>query len=323
MPLIGYHASHEQFPPGELLAHVRRAETAGFTAAMSSDHLSPWLPGQRGVGFAYAWLGAAMNATSLPFGVVTAPGQRYHPAVIAQAAVTLAEMFPGRFWLALGSGEASNEQVTGDPWPSKADRLGRLRECVDVIRALWRGETVDHHGHVRVKHGRVHTTCEHPPALIAAAVTPPTAKWAAAWADGLITVGGPAEQVERTIGAYRDNGGTGPVTVQHHLSWAETDKLAARHAFEQWRHAGIPHPACMELELPEHIEAAATTVRPEDLHEAIAIGADLDRHAEHIATYIRLGADQVQLHQVGPNQAEFIDAFATGVLPAFEGDDRA
>lgn len=322
MTLVGYHASHEQFPPGELLTHVRHAEAAGFTAAMSSDHLAPWLPGQRGVGFAYAWLGAAMQATSLPYGVVSAPGQRYHPVVIAQAAVTLAEMFPDRFWLALGSGEAANEHVTGDPWPAKPERMARLRECADVIRALWRGETVDHDGLVRVRQARVHTTCERPPPLLAAAVSAETAKWAGTWAEGLITVGGPLDQVARTITAYREGGGAGPVIVQHHLSWATTEDLAGKYAFEYWRQAGVGHPVCMELETPEQIEAAAATVRLEDLRDPIAIGADLSRHAERVAAYADLGAAQIMLHQVGPNQGEFIDAFGTEVLPRFEGEGR-
>ena len=94
---------------------------------MSSDHFSPWSERQGESGFAWSWLGAAMGATTLPFGVVNAPGQRYHPAIVAQAAATLCEMFPGRLWVALGTGEASNEHITGDPWPDKATRNARLR----------------------------------------------------------------------------------------------------------------------------------------------------------------------------------------------------
>jgi len=115
MPVIGYHASHEQLPPDALLRSVREAEAAGFGAAMCSDHLAPWGNAQGQSGHAWSWLGAALEATSMPFGVVTSPGQRYHPAVVAQAIATLAAMYPGRFWAALGSGEAINEHVTGEP----------------------------------------------------------------------------------------------------------------------------------------------------------------------------------------------------------------
>ena len=138
MAAIGFHASHEQVSPSELLHAVRAAEAAGFACAMCSDHFSPWSERQGESGFAWSWLGAALQATSLPFGVVNAPGQRYHPAVIAQAAATLCELFPGRFWLALGTGEFSNEHITGEPWPDKRTRNARLAECVAVMRALAR-----------------------------------------------------------------------------------------------------------------------------------------------------------------------------------------
>ncbi len=136
MTVIGFHCSHEQIDPAQLLRDVQHAERAGFDAAMSSDHFSPWSSRQGESGFAWSFLGAALATTALPFGVVNAPGQRYHPAIIAQAIATLAQMFPGRFWAALGSGEASNERVTGDEWPRKEIRDQRLVECVDVIRRL-------------------------------------------------------------------------------------------------------------------------------------------------------------------------------------------
>src|SRR4030095_16151788 len=137
MPAFGFHASHEQVHPRELLAAVQPVEGAGFDAAMSSDHFAPWSERQGHSGFAWSWLGAAMQATSLPFGIVNAPGQRYHPAVIAQAAATLCELFPNRFGLALGTGEFSNEHITGDVWPDKRTRQARLAECVAVMRALF------------------------------------------------------------------------------------------------------------------------------------------------------------------------------------------
>src|SRR5688572_10877925 len=163
MPIVGFHASHEQLPPGRLVVVVRAAEAAGFQATMCSDHLAPWSARQGHSGHAWSWLGAALQATRLPFGVVTAPGQRYHPAVAAQAMATLAEMFPGRFWAALGSGEAVNEHVTGDRWPDKPTRDARLLECVAVIRALLAGEEVTHRGLVTVDRARVWDVPEVPP----------------------------------------------------------------------------------------------------------------------------------------------------------------
>ena len=117
-----------------------------------------------------------MEAVPLPFGVVNAPGQRYHPVIIAQAIATLAEMYPDRLWVALGSGEASNEHVTGRPVAatSRSATLG-LRECVEVIRALLRGEEVSIDGHVRVDRARLWTLPDHPPPLFGAALSEETA----------------------------------------------------------------------------------------------------------------------------------------------------
>jgi len=163
MTVYGLHASHEQIHPAGLLAAVVRAEQAGFAAAMSSDPFSPWSARQGHSAFAWSWLGAALQATSLPFGVVNAPGQRYHPAIVAQAIATLEAMFPGRFWAALGSGEASNEHITGDRWPRKEVCDARLRECVEVIRALLAGKEVSHDGLVRVDRARLWTRPDSPP----------------------------------------------------------------------------------------------------------------------------------------------------------------
>src|SRR5215208_1707796 len=129
MVVASFHASHEQLPPSRLIESVRAAEAAGFQGVTSSDHLSPWSERQGESGFAWSWLGAAMATTTLPFGVVTAPGQRYHPAITAQAIATLLDMFPDRLWVALGTGEASNEHITGERWPDKVTRTARLREA--------------------------------------------------------------------------------------------------------------------------------------------------------------------------------------------------
>src|SRR5215207_1597885 len=171
MATIGYHASHEQHPPSRLLADAQHAVAAGFGAVSSSDHLSPWSASQGESGFAWSWLGAAMaTIDDVPFGVVNAPGQRYHPVVIAQAIATLGEMFPGRLSVAMASGEASNEHVTGDRWLPKPARHERLLECVEATRALLRGEEVSVDGHVRIDRARIWTLPAEPPALYGASL---------------------------------------------------------------------------------------------------------------------------------------------------------
>ena len=315
MTIVGFHASHEQVHPADLLRAVQDAEHAGFDAAMCSDHLAPWSARQGHSGFAWSWLGAAMATTSLPFGVVNAPGQRYHPAIVAQAAATLAAMFPGRFWVALGSGENANEHVTGDPWPVKEVRDARLLESVEVIRRLLAGEEVTHHGLVTVDRARVWTLPPEPPALIGPAVTAPTAARAAGWADGLITINQPTATLREIVAAYRDNGGRGPLAIQVHVAWHEDQAEAERMAFDQWRSNVFPPPVCWDLATPEHFDVAASHVRPEDVAAAVVISADLGRHAEYLAGLVELGFEHIYLHQVGREQRPFIEAFADAVLP--------
>jgi probable non-F420 flavinoid oxidoreductase len=316
MPRVGIHASHEQIAPSELLEAVRHAEAVGFQAAMSSDHFSPWSERQGHSGFAWSFLGAAMQATSLPFGVVNAPGQRYHPAIIAQAASTLCEMFPGRLWVALGSGEASNEHITGERWPSKPERNQRLRECVDIIRALFAGETVSHDGLVRVDHARLFTRPAQPPPLIGPAVSVETAGWVAEWADGLVTVNQPAEKLEQMIAAFQEGGGEGKrLAVQVHLSWARDERTALEIAHDQWRTNVFEPPVCWDLQTVEQFDKAARHVRPEDVRGTVLVSADLGRHAAWLHELAELGFDEIYLHHVGQSQREFIDAFAEHVLP--------
>jgi coenzyme F420-dependent glucose-6-phosphate dehydrogenase len=137
---------------------------------MCSDHLRPWSERQGHSGFAWSWLGCALAATSMSFGTVCAPGQRYNPVVIAQAAATLAEMYPDRFWLAVGSGEALNEAITGDRWPSKDERNARSKACAEVMPRLWTGNTVSTDGDVRVKATRLYVAPRHPPMLLGRAL---------------------------------------------------------------------------------------------------------------------------------------------------------
>jgi probable non-F420 flavinoid oxidoreductase len=315
----GFHASHEQVDPRDLLAAAVQAERAGFAAAMSSDHFSPWSARQGESAFAWAWLGAALEATRLPFGVVTAPGQRYHPAIIAQAIATLGTMYPGRFWAALGTGEASNEHITGGGWPRKDVRNARLRECVDVIRALLAGEEVSHDGLVTVDRAKLWTRPAEPPSLVGAAVSERTAGWCAEWAEGLITVAAPVERLRRIVAAYRDAGGRGPLRLQVHLSYASDEEEALRIAYDQWRTNVFAPPVCWDLELVDHFDEAARLVPPEAMRGTVRVSADPAQHAAWLQEYADLGFDEVYLHHVGKRQDEFIEAFGTKVLPQLAG----
>jgi probable non-F420 flavinoid oxidoreductase len=319
MSKIGFHASHEMYPPSELLSLAVRAEKAGFRQAMCSDHFHPWTPTQGQSGFAWSWLGAALQATSLPFGMVNAPGQRYHPAVVAQAVATLAEMFPGRVWASVGTGEALNESITGQPWPDKPGRRARLKESVDVLRALWAGQTVTFDGeHVHVKEARLYTRPAEPPELFGAALTTDTAKWVGGWADGLITVAKEPDEFRQTLDAFRAGGGAGkPVFVQACVSYAADEADAVRAAHRNWPMAGLDVPLLGDLPSPVAFEARCRSVTADEVKQKLRVSADLSRHVDWIARDLELGATRVYLQNVGPDMRQFIEAFGERVLPGF------
>ena len=314
MTVIGFHCSHEQINPAQLLRDVQQAEQAGFTAGMSSDHFSPWSARQGESGFAWSFLGAALASTTLPFGVVNAPGQRYHPAIIGQAIATLAQMFPGRFWAALGSGEASNERVTGDVWPRKEVRDQRLVECVTIIRRLLHGEEVSHEGLVHVNRARLWTLPEIVPDLVGPAVTPETAARHAAWADGLITVNQPQDTMHKVLDSYREAGGRGPARLQIHLSWAPTEEEALAIAHDQWR----SNVSALRSVGPRDGRGLRRHQREGHPRAGEAIGTRLERFrpARRVAPGVRrarLGRAVSALRRQGA--AGFIDAFGEHVLP--------
>ncbi|RVT96460.1 TIGR03885 family FMN-dependent LLM class oxidoreductase [Mucilaginibacter limnophilus] len=318
MARIGYQASHEQFPPSALLRFSQLAEQAGFQSVNSSDHFHPWGEAQGHSGFSFTWLGAAMQSTALPYSMVCAPGQRYHPAIVAQAIATLGELFPGRFWVALGSGEAVNENITGERWPTKAERNTRLLECAQVIRRLLNGETVTHTGLITVHQAKLYSRPSVNPLLYCAALTPETAAWAGKWADGLLTAHQPLDKLQKVIQAFRENGGEGkPLALKAQLSYAATAEDALQGAWEQWKTNIFQGTVLSDLPTPAHFDAMARFVKPEDMHPYVNISADLNEHIKNIRSYIDLGFNDIILHNVNREQEIFINDFGAKVLPAF------
>jgi probable non-F420 flavinoid oxidoreductase len=316
--VVGFHASHEQIHPSQLLRDVQLAERAGFTAAMCSDHFAPWGRRQGHSGCVWAGLGAALATTTLPFGVVNAPGQRYHPAIVGQAAATIAAMFPGRFWVALGSGENLNEHITGDPWPRKDARQQRLLESVDVIRRLLDGEEVTHDGLVTVDRARLWSLPDEKPPLVAPAVSIATARDSAQWADGLVTINAAHDHLREMLDAYRGNGGRGKAILQVHLSWAATEREAEAIAVDQWRTNVFAPPVCWDLDTPDCFDEKSQDVALERVRAAVLVSSDTGRHAQWLHDLASIGFDEVYLHHVGQDQQAFLETFGERVLPQLE-----
>jgi G6PDH family F420-dependent oxidoreductase len=239
--------------------------------------------------------------------------------VHAQRIATLAQMFPGRFWVALGSGEASNEHITGERWPDKEQRTRRLEECVDVIGRMLDGEEVTHRGLVTVDRARLWEVPEERPLLIGPAVSVASAARVAAWADGIATLNQPVEVLRDLLAAYRDAGGRGRAALQIHLSWAPTEDEADAIAHDQWRTNVFSEPVNWDTETPQAFDLMGEHVGIEAVRKAVRVSSDLGRHREWLAEYAELGFDDLYLHFVGQEQAPFIDAFSAEVLPALRG----
>ena len=315
---LGYHASHEQFAPSDLLSYVERAERAGFEHVLASDHFHPWSERQGESGHVWAWLGAAMERTEMSFGTVNAPGYRYHPAVIAQAAATLREIYPERFWIAVGSGQLLNEGITGIDWPVKGERNARLEECAEVMRRLWAGEEVIHHGRVDVERATLYTRPETPPPVIGAALSVETAEWLAGWADGMITVGTPDREADaERIEAFRGQAPEKPIYLKAQHAYDADEDRALEDAYEQWRTNCVPGPVTQQLRTPEEFDELGEQVTREQVAENVRVSAELDDHVEWLERDFDTGVDRVYVHDVTTDQAGFVDDFGEDVLPSF------
>jgi probable non-F420 flavinoid oxidoreductase len=312
MAMIGYHASHEQFTPSRLLQLVQSAEQAGFDCIHSSDHFQPWGFNQGESGFSFSWLGAALQATSIPFSVVCAPGQRYHPAIVAQAIATLAEMFPNRFHAELGSGEAINEMITGTGWPAKTDRNERLLKCAEIIRDLLHGKEYRYQGPVDTVPLRLYTLPEQPPELFCAAISDQTAAWAGRWADGLLTIGDGPEPVKKRMQLFHETAATEkPVYVQLSFSYDPSKDEALEGAWEQWKTNMLPPDQLANLCTPEQFEAATKHITKQDVAEKMNIFTNIMELQQLIDAYKNTGVARIILHNVNGKQEQFIEAYST------------
>lgn len=313
--------SHEMFPPSELLAQAQAASEAGFDGLGGSDHFQPWWPDGES-GHAWVWLGAVGQAIPrLPIGTgVTALVHRYHPAVVAQAFMSLEELFPGRVFLGAGSGEALNEVPCGADWPAIGEQIERMDQALDVITRLWDGETVTaDHGWFAVKDCKLHTRARSRPKLYVSAFGEQAAGVAARRADGVWTLGDP-ESAPEVVEAYRSAGGDGEVIVHTGIAWAQDD-AGLMDGVRVWR-ATQPDEFYVDdwhdpAKMQEH---AAKTVSDDDLREGFVVSTDPAEHVERIRSLEELGATIVCLQNMsGADPLGTIRIYGEEVLPALRG----
>lgn len=324
---VGYAAMLEQLPPGEAVALAAHAEANGFRGTMASDHMQPWVPDQGQSAFVWNVLAAMGERTTTSFGpAVVAPGYRWHPVLVAQAAATLAAMYPGRAWLGLGAGEALNEHVVGGYWPEVGERSARLFEAVDLIRRLFDASLTGkdtkfdgrYHRHETM---RLWTMPPTAPPIYVATAGPLNARRTGRQADGIITVGAAPSKLASLLTSFGEGAREAgkdpdsmPRILQVHLSWAASDDEAWDNALRHWPNGGMAFPKG-DIRSPHDLAAMARLVGRESFANRMIVSSDPDTHRAGIQRLLDEGFNQVYLHNVGPNQREWISVFGEHVIP--------
>ena len=332
---LGWKAGTEQYAPSELLEYGIAAEESGFDSIEASDHFHPW--SEKGqAGFVWTWLGAVAARTSrILLGTgVTCPTLRYHPAVVAQAAATLAAMAPGRVFLGLGTGEALNEYAATGLWPSYNSRQARLAEAIELIRKLWTGDEVTHRGaFYQTLKARLYTRPESPVPIYVSAMVPSSAGFAGKYGDGLITVGGEDRDRYREMFANFDYaaeeagklGATLPRMVELAVAYTGKEDQAIAIRKEYWAGTFIPALFTERIYTPGMSEKNGSVVGADTIRESVCISEDPEVHVNFARRYIEMGFNHLIFHSAGPNQREFVERYGREVLPRLRessGADR-
>jgi G6PDH family F420-dependent oxidoreductase len=306
---IGYKLATEGFGPKELIRQAVLAEQAGFDFVEMSDHYHPWVEAQGHSAFTWSLLPAiAMRTERIGLATgVTCPSMRYHPAIIAQAAATMAIISDGRFTLGVGAGERLNEHVTGEGFPARRARHGRFREALEIIRLLWQGGYRSYDGkYIKLEDARVFDLPEELPVIAVAASGPESAKIAAELGDGLFAV----EPDGDLVSSWHGLGGHGPAYGEMPLAWAEDERSAVRAVLEKNSFALAGWKVMSELPNPVNFEAVTASVTPDQVREAFACGPDPKRHLDVARRFADAGFDHLVAMNAGPDPDGFMDFFA-------------
>jgi coenzyme F420-dependent glucose-6-phosphate dehydrogenase len=312
---LGYSLSCEEHRAEDLVRFAQRAEQAGFEYASISDHFHPWIDEQGNSPFVWSVLGAIANATStLMVGTgVTCPTMRYHPAIVAQAAATVASLMPGRFFLGVGTGENLNEHVVGARWPRYETRAEMLEEAIALIRELWRGETVDWDGeYFTAENARLYTLPDEPPPIVVAAGGPKAAALAGRIGDGLINYTADASVVDGFRASGRPDR---PRYLQMNVCWAKDQAEAKKTAHRICPNVALTGELGNQLPTPTHYQQAVQILTEDDVAEIILCDPDPEAHLAKIREGFDAGYDNIHVYQVGSDQEGFFRFYESEILP--------
>jgi coenzyme F420-dependent glucose-6-phosphate dehydrogenase len=319
-------ASGEEFPPSRMLELAQAAEAAGFDGLGVSDHFAPWFPDGQSAQ-AWVYLGALGQVTRKPIGTgVTPVVHHYHPGLIAQAFMSLEEMYSGRVWLGVGSGEALNEVPLGLDWPSPAEQLERFETGLEAIDRLWNGETVTMDaGWFRLKEAKLYTLAAERPKLYVSAFGPQAARIAGRFGDGIWTLGDP-EQAGEVLEAYREScrehgRDEGEIIFQTGMAWHRDDRAALEGA-RKWKPTQMDEVYRDDIHDPEEMQRLAEERVDDDqfANEGFLVGSDVEAAIESIREMEAAGATVVCLQLIGhADPLGTIHTFGEKVLPALRG----
>src|SRR5687768_11019334 len=318
---LGYFLSSEEQKPNKLISYAQTAEQSGFKFVVISDHFHPWVSQQGESSFVWSVLGGIAQATE-HIGVgtaVTCPIMRIHPALVAQAAATVADMMPGRFFLGLGTGEYLNEHIFGDPWPHIDTRQEMIAEAIHVIRELWKGEEYSYDGtYFTVRDARIYTLPEKLPPIYMAASGPESAKLAAEISDGLISTT-PGDEV---VNAFKKAGGTEkPRLGMVKVCWAYSLEEAKETVKHWWPTSAVSGPLHSDLPTPKHFADVVEAMGEPKIPDDTILGPNPNLYLKAIQTLQENGFDHIYLHQIGPDQEGFFKFFKNELMPLLEKEE--
>jgi len=322
---IGLATEHEQYQPLPLLDYAVEAERVGFDTIWTSDHFHPWAHTNAAGGFAWVWMAAAAERTKrVEIGTsVTCPTLRYNPAIVAQAFATLRNMYPGRIFIGLGTGEAMNEVPVGCPWPPFKERAERLEEAIRVMKLLWSGSFVNFKGkYYRLRKANLYTKPSSPPPIFLAASGPTVAEMAGKHCDGLLTLPLPEERYRDVLFPALERGarsaGRDPNEVVKALELCvayDEDYEKALRTARFWAAGIMPLAYKYEIIDPREIEEYGRFVGDEQLTKYWLIGTKPEDHIKHMEKYIKMGFRDIHVESSSPDEIKTIRMYGKHVLP--------
>ncbi|MGE3193481.1 MAG: glucose-6-phosphate dehydrogenase (coenzyme-F420) [Microbacteriaceae bacterium] len=329
MPLtLGYKASAEQFDPRELVEIAVAAEAHGMESVAVSDHFQPWRHEGGHAPFSLTWMAAVGERTStIRIGTsVMTPTFRYNPAVIAQAFASMGVMYPGRIMLGVGTGEALNEVATGwrGDWPEFKERFARLRESVDLMRALWTEDRVNFDGeYYSTVDASIYDRPETPIPVYVAAGGPVVARYAGRAGDGFICTSGKGMSLytEELIPAVKEGAEQAGRSfdqldrmIEIKLSY-DTDADLALENTRFWAPLALSKEQKHDITDPVEMEKAADALPIERIASRWIVGSDPDEVVAGIRQYVDAGMNHLVFHAPGADQRRFLELFERDLAP--------